>query len=332
MNRLGFFFIAWLALVSAAAAAGPIGTVESDGRFTVTATGASESAQFDRSEYTFFSGDRLATRADSTVLNLNGGGGLGVPRGTEIAVHQDDDGNFRIELIAGAVLYAFPNGQRDFEFRAGNFTVSGNSAQARAVKVSAAGEHVGTVELLEGGNIKATVRSGELFVQNGAGVRYPVAAGESVGILDLAGSPILTQNTIPASQPLVLIQSPERVGTREEFQVRWESPEVVRGDYVAIAKSGAEPDEFVTVISSDEGTVLDFTAPNRPGDYEIRFIDGETGAIRKFVYLDVVEEVIAAYWWNDKVLGPVWGVAAGALAVYIIRDAGKDKDRVPVSP
>ena len=96
MKRIGFSVITWFALVSTAAAAGPIGTVESDGRFTVTATGASESAQFDRSEYTFFSGDRLATRADSTVLNLNGGGGLGMPYGTEIAVHQDGDGNFRI--------------------------------------------------------------------------------------------------------------------------------------------------------------------------------------------------------------------------------------------
>lgn len=332
MKRLGFFAIAWSGLISTAAVAGPIGTVESDGHFTVQAEGASESAQFRGDEYTFFSGDRLTTRADSTILNLNDGGGLGFPSGAEVVVSRDESGQYSIDLIAGALLYAFPGEQQGFEFRAGNFTISGTSPEARALQVRSGGEFVGTVELLDGGNIKATVRSGELFVQNGADVRYQVSAGETIGILDLPGSAILTQSSAPANAALVLIQSPERVGTREEFQVRWESPEVVRGDYVAIAKSGAEPDEFVTVISSDEGAILDFTAPDIAGDYEIRFIDGETGEIRKFVYLDVVEEILAAYWWDEKLLGPVWGVAAGALAVYIIKSARDGGDRVPVSP
>jgi hypothetical protein len=332
MNLREFFRISAILLASAPALGQPIATVQSDGAYTITASGTSSGAQFNGSEYTFFSGDRIQTRANSTVLNLGTGGGLGLPKNTELRAFQDNDGSITVELAAGALLYAFPAEQSGFEIQAGNFRVTATSGDPQSIKVNDRSESVGTVEMLAGGNIKATVRSGELFVQNGAGVRYQVSAGESVGILDLPGASIRTQNQITGTQPLVLIQSPERVGTREAFQVRWESPEVVRGDYVAIAKSGAEPDEFVTVISSDEGEILDFTAPDTPGDYEIRFIDGDTGEVRKFVYLDVVEDVIVAYWWDTTPLGAAIAVGAGAIAVYIGSEASDGGGRRPVSP
>lgn len=327
--------VAGVVLASSVAFGQPIGTVESDGWYTVKGSADGSSARFNRSEYTAFSGDTIISQTESTVLNLTGGGGLGLPRGSEVSVIRNPQGSVTIELTKGAVLYAFPAQTTPFVFRAGNFEISSQTSGARSIPVSAQAASVGTIELLAGGNIKTTVRSGELFVKTGSGVRYQVSAGESIGILDVPGSAILTQSSVPASnQPRFLIQSPERVGTGQEFQVRWESPSTVRGDYVAIAKSGAEPNEFVTVISSDEGQILDFTAPDRAGDYEIRFIDGQTGEVRRFVYLDVVEDRVPVYWWNDKLIGGALAVTAGATAVYIVSEAQDSTTRRPrpVSP
>ncbi len=332
MQSYRIHLIIVLFLACSAAVGQPIGTVESDGWYSVQGGAGKAVERFNRSEYTAFSGDTITSQTESTVLNLTGGGGLGIPRDSSISITRGDQGNLTVELVAGAVLYAFPASDTSFAFHAGNFKVSGQSPEARSIPVNVRPASVGTIELLAGGNIKATVRSGELFVQNGGGVRYRVSAGESVGILDLPATTVLTQSASPATSPLILIQSPERVGTGEEFQVLWESQQAVRGDYIAIAKSGAEPNEFVTVVSSDEGQILDLTAPSTPGDYEIRFIDGETGAVHKFVYLDVVQDIVPVYWWNENVLGAALAVAAGGTAIYIVAEEGGSNRPRPVSP
>lgn len=320
-----------LASASTVVLAGPIGSVDSKGWYQIEA-GSGETVRFNSEPYTFHSGDTLTSQGEATVLNLDSGGGIGLPKGATVRVERSESGAVEIVLEKGALLYAFPNDRQDFTVRVGNFTASPKAHQARALRVSSQGESVGTVEHLADGNIKVMVRSGELFVENGPAVRYQVAAGESVGLLDLAPQALNTQSggNVP-SQPLILLQSPERVGTNENFLVRWETANPVQGDYVVIAKSGAEPDEFDSLVSSDEGQVLEFEAPGRPGDYEIRFIDGQTGAIKRFVYLDVVENLVAAYWWRDPV-GPIVAVAGAGLGVYIGTEIADDDDPEPVSP
>lgn len=343
ITRLCATSIAAMAPMVAMAIDAPIATVESDGAFEVTAAGPATAARaqtvrFTGSEYTFFSGDAVHSLADATVINLNSGGGLGLPKGARVSVSMTERGVAEVDLRAGALLYAFPDAGDQFVIRVGNFTLRGATPDVEVRQVARSdspepGAHVGVIERLADGNLRASVRRGALEVRNGEATRYQVSAGESVGLLDLPPSQLQTQNALePAGQPLVLIQSPERVGTNENFEVLWEALEPADGDYLAIAKSGAEPDEFVTVISTDEGQILEFEAPARPGDYEIRFIDGETGAIERFVYLDVVEDIVAAYWWDDKIIGGVLGVAAGGVAVLIgskIDGGGRPR---PVSP
>lgn len=337
--------ISTVAMADAAPVVTPIATVESDGVFEVTAHGPStamrtQSVRFNGSEYTFFPGDTVRSLADATVINLNSGGGLGLPRGAEVSVSMSADGIAEVNLHSGALLYAFPNAGDEFVIRVGNFTLRGVAPDVEVRQVAYAdsrardGAHVGVVERLADGNLRASVRRGELQVRNGGATRYQVSAGESVGLLDVPPTKLQTQTALePAGQPLVLIQSPERVGTGENFQVLWEALEPAEGDYLAIAKSGAAPDEFVTVISTDEGPILEFEAPSRPGDYEIRFLDGETGEIERFVYLDVVENIVGAYWWDDKLIGGVLGVAAGGVAILIGSqiDGGGGRPQ-PVSP
>src|SRR6056297_3929105 len=318
-----------------AIASTPIGTLQSEGRFQVIAQDGDQPVRLNQTDYTFFSGDTVIAAQDDAVLNLNRGGGFGFPKGSRVTVAQTENGGFEANIAEGSLLYAFPEGRDNFVFRVGNFTIHGQAPEVRSMQVARDGASVGTIERLADGNIKASVRSGALHIRNGDSVRYQVSAGESVGLLDMPNQTIRTQSEISdPRKPLVLIQSPERVGTNEEFLIRWEALETepVQGDYVVIAESGAEPDEFESLVNSDEGNELAFEAPGSPGDYEIRFIDGETGEIKRFVYLDVVQDVIGAYWWDKRFVGAAITVAAGASTVYIGRKIFDDDDPEPVSP
>jgi hypothetical protein len=327
--------IVGVALAGTATAMTPIGTLTAEGRYAIRAAGDEQATHFNQDEYTFFSGDTVTARGGAVVVNLSEGGGLGLTEGGSMTVRLDDDGSVIATLESGSVLYAFPEGKREFRLRAGNFVATGSPEQARALQVSRGAGSIGTVELLEDGNVKASVREGSLFISNGASVRYQVDAGATVGLLDLPGQTIQTQSSSIApggGAPLILIQSPEQVSTREEFVVRWQAFDPVDGDYIVIAKEGAEPDEFESVISSDEGNVVEFEAPGSPGDYEIRFIDGESGEIKRFVYLDVVQDVVGAYWWDDPIVRGTMGVIGGATAIYIGSEIVGDDDPGPVSP
>jgi len=331
-NRIVFALAAALWAVTAMASA-PIGTLQSEGRFQVISADGGKPVRLDQADYTFFSGDTVIVSRDDAVLNLNGGGGFGFPKDSRVTVIQTENGGFEADVLEGSLLYAFPESRENFVFRVGNFTIHGQTPEVRSMQVASDGASVGTIELLADGNIKASVRSGALHIRNGDSVRYQVSAGESVGLLDMPNQTIRTQSDISdPRKPLVLIQSPERVGTNEDFLIRWEAAEPAQGDYVVIAKSGAEPDEFESLVNSDEGNELAFEAPGSPGDYEIRFIDGQTGEIKRFVYLDVIQDVAGAYWWDSRVVGALLGVTAGATGVYIVSERDGNGRERPVSP
>jgi len=331
-NRIVFALAIALWAVTAMAST-PIGTLQSEGRFQVIAGDRDKPVRMNQADYTFFSGDTVIVSRDDAVLNLNGGGGFGFPKDSRVTVIQTETGSLEAVVLEGSLLYAFPDGRENFVFRVGNFTVHGQAPEVRSMQVASDGASVGTIELLADGNIKASVRSGALHIRNGDSVRYQVSAGESVGLLDMPNQTIRTQSDISdPRKPLVLIQSPERVGTNEDFLIRWEAAEPVQGDYVVIAESGAEPDEFESLVNSDEGNELEFEAPGSAGDYEIRFIDGQTGEIKRFVYLDVVPDAIAPVWWDTRVVGALIGVTAGATGVYIVSERDGNGRERPVSP
>ena len=331
-NRIVFALAIALWAVTAMAST-PIGTLQSEGRFQVIAGDRDKPVRMNQADYTFFSGDTVIVSRDDAVLNLNGGGGFGFPKDSRVTVIQTETGSLEAVVLEGSLLYAFPDGRENFVFRVGNFTVHGQAPEVRSMQVASDGASVGTIELLADGNIKASVRSGALHIRNGDSLRYQVSAGESVGLLDMPNQTIRTQSDISdPRKPLVLIQSPERVGTNEDFLIRWEAAEPVQGDYVVIAESGAEPDEFESLVNSDEGNELEFEAPGSAGDYEIRFIDGQTGEIKRFVYLDVVPDAIAPVWWDTRVVGALIGVTAGATGVYIVSERDGNGRERPVSP
>ncbi len=315
----------------------PIGSLESQDSFEIRAAGDTRFVHISQQDYTWFSGDSIRLGSGVAVLNLDHGGGIGFEQGSSATVSIDDAGRLNAELQGGKILYALPDASRGLRLQVGAFSLSTTEPGAQRLNVSSSDGVVGTVERQADGHVKVAVQSGALHVVNGHSARYQVSAGETIGLLDLPPHSIQAQNAPPGAT--IRIEAPEQVGTWDEFKVRWATEHPAQGDYIVISESGAKADEFESVVNTDEGEELDFTAPGTPGEYEIRYVDGQTGTVKQFVYLDVVERrgLIAAVRASRGGFGlakTTLAVAGGAAVVYIVseaNDSGGDEPQ-PVSP
>jgi Ca-activated chloride channel family protein len=68
----------------------------------------------------------------------------------------------------------------------------------------------------------------------------------------------------------VTLEAPEAVEAGDDFEVTWIGPDGP-GDYVTIVAAGSPPGAFLDYGYTTEGSPLTLTAPEEPGDYEIRY-------------------------------------------------------------
>ncbi|MGY6587784.1 MAG: hypothetical protein ACXIUB_05780 [Wenzhouxiangella sp.] len=308
----------------------PIGTLQIDQRVQITASGSDSALRVSNSGYTVQSGDRIQTSQGSAVIAVQGNGGLGLGPESDARIELSEAGDIQVLLEAGTLMYSLPAGQ-GLTAHAGEFVVSLGDSATRRVDVSNRPAAHGVIQRMESGQIRVAVRDGDAVVQAGSGHAYPVSAGQQRGFRVSSSNELMVQDT-EIVQVLIDIQAPEQVEVRQQFNVRWSTGEEFReGDFLTIAPVGAEDSEFESVASTSVGEVLEFEAPGSPGDYEIRYIDGETGEIRSFVYLEVVRDRIVAYWWRDpRWIGGLAAVTGGA--VYLATRDDSDEEPQIISP
>jgi len=320
------------------AVGGPIGYLQVDGRIDVKPEGAERAVRVSENNYTVFSGDLLLTGGSSAVLVLNSGGVIGLGNATVARVVFDEDSSeLAVRLDEGIVLYAIPqfaislNIELD-EFRLQAGRVAEGRLQVRREVGDSANDSSGMVERLDGGHIRVSVRNGDMQVFGAGDSRYLVSAGEQVGLLANTGS--INKTAFVASMSLVRlveIEAPERVRTREDFWVRWNAIELPPESYITIAPSGSDPEEFDSVASTTQGSILEFQAPDSPGDYEIRFVDADTGQLIDFVYLQVIGDPILVPWYTTRLAIAGISFAGGLTTAWLTCSCGDD-DETPVSP
>lgn len=315
--------------------AGPIGYLQVEGWVDVQPEGAEASVRVTENDYTVFSGDRLVTRRGSSVLVLDSGGAIGLgPSSGATVVLDESSRDLSVALEAGTLLYSLPP-------RAGRFSVALNDFELETVAAdgepmtveSSEAELAGMIEHLDDGHIKVSVRSGQIQVASNNGSRYLVNAGDQIGLLgETQASQRIDVQT--ASDRLVLIEAPERVSTSENFSIRWSTSDVPDDSYITIAPKDSDPEAFESVASTTQGDEIEFEAPGDPGDYEIRFIDGTTGSVNGFVYLQVVgDKPVAAWYANNTVLAGTLGfIVGGGTVAWLLCDCDDNEDDIPVSP
>lgn len=75
----------------------------------------------------------------------------------------------------------------------------------------------------------------------------------------------------------VTFEAPGEVEAGTEFDVTWTGPDNA-ADYITIVPAGADQGQFTTYFNTSGGSSGTLVAPLEDGDYEIRYVDGQTAA------------------------------------------------------
>jgi Ca-activated chloride channel family protein len=105
----------------------------------------------------------------------------------------------------------------------------------------------------------------------------PTAPGEyEVRVLGaVAPHPTLARAPLRVEAVTVTLDAPAQVPAGKPFKVRWKGPNNER-DYVAIGNA-SQP--YINYAYTSAGAELTITAPDAPGDYEIRYLLGQDDSI-----------------------------------------------------
>ena len=88
-----------------------------------------------------------------------------------------------------------------------------------------------------------------------------------------------TGDTVIARQPIQVgavsasLSAPATVASGAKFKVSWTGPNNPR-DFVTMVKAGTREQTYERYVYTDQGPTLEFTAPDVPGDYELRYATG----------------------------------------------------------
>jgi hypothetical protein len=128
-------------------------------------------------------------------------------------------------------------------------------------------------------------------------VRYILGAGDSV----IARQPIVV-GAVTAT-----LAAPAQVASGAKFKVNWTGPNNPR-DFVTMVKAGSREKTYERYVYTDKGTTLEFTAPDEPGDYELRYATGSG-------YLTLARVPITVSAVSGTLSGPAQAVAGEAFKV-----------------
>lgn len=88
--------------------------------------------------------------------------------------------------------------------------------------------------------------------------------------------------------PQITIEAPAEVDAGSEFKLVWTGPNN-KQDYISIAEVDMEDRRYRSYVFTKRGEVVTFRAPDEPGEYELRYIDGESSTALLRVPITILE-------------------------------------------
>jgi hypothetical protein len=114
------------------------------------------------------------------------------------------------------------------------------------------------------------------YTRKGSPVR--LAVPEQAGTYEIRyllgkGDTIIARQTLKVEAVDASVSAPAQVVLGARFKVTWTGPDNPR-DFVTIVKAGAAERSYQAYEYTSKGKTLDFSAPEQPGQYEIRYLTG----------------------------------------------------------
>jgi hypothetical protein len=82
---------------------------------------------------------------------------------------------------------------------------------------------------------------------------------------------ILARQTFTVTPVSATVTAPAQVAAGARFKVSWTGPDNPR-DFVTLVKAGAAERSYRDYVYTSKGSTLEFTAPDAPGQYELRYL------------------------------------------------------------
>ncbi len=144
-------------------------------------------------------------------------------------------------------------------------------------------------------------------------VRYVVGQSKRT----LASAPV----TLVAVTANLIVEGPVVPGAK--IPIQWQGPNN-RGDYITIVTKGAPEGSYTKYQNTNQGSPVRIQAPTEPGDYEVRYVVGQSKRILASLPLRVDAPAVT--------LSVVGAVSAGGVVEVIFEGPGRFEDMIEIVP
>ena len=107
----------------------------------------------------------------------------------------------------------------------------------------------------------------------------PAAAELDLILIDGVTLAVTARHPLLVTEPEATVTAPARVAPGESIEVAWSGPED-QEDFVSLALAGSPDLEYIEWARVEDGNPSVLRAPSAPGEYELRYVDGEKGEVR----------------------------------------------------
>jgi hypothetical protein len=163
--------------------------------------------------------------------------------------------------------------------------------------------------------IGETTPGGRLYLdykysRDGSPVR--LAAPEKPGSYEVryilgVGDTVIARQAVTVGAVTATVTGPAQVAAGAKFKVSWTGPNNPR-DFVTMVKAGTVEKTYGRYVYTDKGATMEFTAPDEPGDYELRYATGAG-------YLTLARAPITVGAITGTISGPAKAVAGETFKV-----------------
>jgi len=163
--------------------------------------------------------------------------------------------------------------------------------------------------------IGETTPGGRLYLDykySRAGSPLKLSAPEQPGNYEIryilgVGDTVIARQPIQVGAVSASLSAPAQVASGAKFKVSWTGPNNPR-DFVTMVKAGTREQTYERYVYTDKGPTLEFTAPDVPGDYELRYATGAR-------YLTLARSAITVSAISGSITGPAQAVAGETFKV-----------------
>jgi len=124
---------------------------------------------------------------------------------------------------------------------------------------------------------------------------------------------LAVDNTVIAEKPLTVgsvsasVSAPASIGVGANFKIQWQGPNNPR-DFITVVKAGTPEKQYAAYAYTSAGNPVELRAPEQAGDYEVRYLTGQS-------YATLASAKISVSGANATVKGPATAVAGSTFPV-----------------